>query len=252
MDDADILVIGAGISGAAAAYALAPHARVRVIEGEAQAGWHATGRSAALYERHYGNATVRLLSKASHAFLDQPPPGFTEVPLLTRRGGLTVGNRDRREQLEALLASAEGSGDIAEIGAEAALAMVPVLRPEQVTYACYEAGVMDMDVNAIHQGFLKGMRARGAVLTLEASVRRIHRDGAAWQVETTAGSWRVPILGNAAGAWADENAPIAGVAPIGLEEERRTAVILPAPTTGGHRDWPCVGVAGEEAYFKPG
>ena len=44
----DVVVIGAGIAGLAAAAQLAPEASVRVLEMEHTPAHHATGRSAAL------------------------------------------------------------------------------------------------------------------------------------------------------------------------------------------------------------
>ena len=61
-ETADIIVIGAGMAGASAAAHLAENARVILIEGEDQPGYHSTGRSAALFSETYGNLAIRTLA----------------------------------------------------------------------------------------------------------------------------------------------------------------------------------------------
>ena len=85
-DGADILVIGGGIAGASAAYELAAHAKVILLEREAHCGYHATGRSAASFTENYGTATVRRLAMAGRSFFETPPEGFAEHPLVKPRG----------------------------------------------------------------------------------------------------------------------------------------------------------------------
>jgi D-arginine dehydrogenase len=251
MTDCDILIVGAGISGAAAGYALAGKRRVVLLEGEAQPGYHSTGRSAALYEPSLGNATVRALSSASRGFLATPPPGFAEQPLLTPRGELTVADGERRAALDALLAlNGQFGAELREISAAAACAKVPILRRDEIRWAAYEPGVMDMDVHAIHRGFLKSFATRGGRLVCDAPVRRIQRRNGVWQVEAGAESFSAPIVVDAAGAWAEAVAGLAGLAPLGLQPKRRTAIILPAPDGQDVRAWPVLGFAGEDAYLN--
>ncbi len=250
--DCDILILGGGISGAAAGYFLAAERRVIVIEGESQPGYHSTGRSAALYEPGIGNWTVQRFNVASAVFLESPPPGFSERPLMTRRGELTIADGDHRADLDRWLAlDGLGGHEIREITVERALQMIPILRREHIRWAGYEPQVMDMDVNALHQGFLKGLAARGGKLICDAPVRRIERRAGQWRVEAGGESFGAPIIVNAAGAWADSVAALAGLAALGLQPKRRTAAILPAPEGMDIHDWPVLGVAGEDAYFKP-
>ena len=252
----DILIIGAGIAGAAAAYELAGArvggGRVILLEGESQPGYHSSGRSAALYEPVLGNATVRAFNVASAGFLASPPPGFADHPLMIRRGELTISDGDHRADLGAILAlDGLGGHEIREVSSERALAMIPILRPALIRWAAYEPDVMDMDVNAIHQGFLKGFAARDGQLLCDAPVRRIERRRGCWRLEAGPEVFETNIIVNAAGAWADSIAGLAGLAPLGLQPKRRTAAILSGPEEVDIQDWPVLGVAGEDAYFKP-
>ena len=163
MQTADVLILGAGMAGASAAYFLAPHAKLLLLERESQPGYHATGRSAAMYSQSYGNAAVRALTVASAGFYRQPPGGFSDYPLLTPRGALTVapaaqhdGLREAWQSLRALVPNIEWWTT------QQILHRVPVLRAEAAAFAIYEPDAMDMDVHAIHQGFLRGARQAGA------------------------------------------------------------------------------------------
>ena len=103
MQSTDVIIIGAGMAGASAAYFLAPHLRVVLLERENQPGYHATGRSAAVYSETYGNATVRAITTASKAFFLNPPPGFSDFPLVTPRGSLMVGAEQDHDLLREAL-----------------------------------------------------------------------------------------------------------------------------------------------------
>lgn len=247
----DFLVIGAGISGAAAACELAPHGRVLVTEAEPMPGYHATGRSAALYTRNYGVPVVRAINAASHPFFSDPPEGFAEHPLLTPRGALTVARPGAEGQLDPILAlSAPGNEIVAVTDAEV-LALAPLLRPEQVGSGVYEAGVMDIDVAALHQGFLRAARRRGAEIRCDARVTALTRQGGGWQVSVGGDTVSAGIVVNAAGAWADQVGILAGARPIGLVPKRRTAILVDPPPACPVERMPTVEFAGDEAYLKP-
>jgi D-arginine dehydrogenase len=252
MQTTDVLIIGAGMAGASAAYFLAPHASVILLEREPQPGYHATGRSAALYSETYGNATVRAITTASRPFYFQPPAGFSPYPLVTPRGALIVGaaaDHDAlRQALEAMRALVP---NIAWWTQGQILQRVPVLQPEAAVYGVFEPDAMDMDVHGIHQGFLRGAKAAGARLVCDAGVTQIRHDGQAWCVETAAGSFSAPLLVNAAGAWCDELAQLAGVRPVGLVPMRRTAFTCELPASVQSQHWPLVIDAAETFYFKP-
>ena len=100
-NQADFLVVGAGIAAASVGYFLAPHGRVILLEREAQPGYHSTGRSAALFMESYGTPQVRALTMASRAFLESPPDGFAEHPVLGPRGAMMVATHGEEAELQA-------------------------------------------------------------------------------------------------------------------------------------------------------
>ncbi len=247
----DDMVRGAGISGAAAAFELAAGRRVVVLEAESVPGYHSTGRSAALYTRNFGNRVVRALNRAGLPFFDKPPAGFADRPLLTPRGALTIGGADGRSGVDEMLALGAPDGSIVEIGAARAVELAPLLRPERVAFAAYEAGVMGMDVAAIHQGFLRGLAARGGRVVCDAPATEIGRRNGTWMVTANGATYAAPVLVNAAGAWADEIARRAGVAPLGLVPKRRTAIIVDLPPGTDTRGWAVFETVGHGSYCKP-
>ena len=249
----DFLIVGAGIAGASVAYWLAPHGSVVLLERESQPGYHSTGRSAALYLPSYGTPQVRALTLASRAFLERPPAGFAEHPILTPRGALLVASDEQAAQLDAhceLLAAM--SPQSRRLGRAETLAMVPVLRADRLLGAAWEPDATDIDVHGLHQGLLRGARRAGLQLVCDAEVVAAERSGGLWHVRTASGSnFAAPVLVNAAGAWCDEIATLAGVAPIGLHPKRRSAFTFAPPAGVDASRWPSVIDAGEQWYVKP-
>lgn len=247
----DFCIIGAGIAGASAAWHLAPHGEVVILERESQPGYHTTGRSAAVFFDSYGPPVVRRLTRASRAFLESPPGGFSESPLLSPCGALFVAREDQLERLDEHLRDVAATGQrIERIDAEALRARVPILRPGYAAAGASEPDAMNMDVHAIHQGYLRGARAGGARLWTDAEVTAIARREGEWVVSTRAGAVRAGAVVNAAGAWCDVIAGLAGVAPVGLVPKRRTAIHLPAPEGVDIAGWPLVADIDEQFYFK--
>jgi D-arginine dehydrogenase len=244
----DVLVIGAGIAGATAAAHLAPDHRVALIEAEEAAGYHTTGRSAAIWIQNYGPPDVQTLSRLSRGFFAAPPPGFTDVPLMARRAVVSLSPPDQEAELEEKLAHGLG---IRPIGIAELRALVPALKPGYARLAAIEDDAFDMDVAALHQGFLRALKAAGGLLALRSRTGTIERVAGQWQVEVTGGArFSARVLVNAAGAWGDEVAAQAGVAPIGLAPKRRTAVVIdPAPWTTA--DWPMIGDTRHTWYCRP-
>ena len=249
---ADFIIIGGGIAGAAAGYWLAPHGRVVILEREPQPGYHSTGRSAALFMESYGTPQVRALTVASRAFLQAPPEGFAEHPLLSPRGALLVGGPGEEAALDAHWQVLQAITRTARrLDAAQTCALVPVLRPGQVAGSVLEPDAADMDVDAIHQGYLRGTRRAGGSLVCDAGVTALQRVGDGWRVEAGGTVYEAPVVLNAAGAWADEIARMAGVAPLGLQPRRRSAMIFTPPPGIDITHWPLVFGATEDWYFKP-
>ena len=252
----DFIVIGAGIAGASAAYELAaqPGARrrVAVLERESQPGYHTTGRSAALYIQSYGNQTVRALTVGSWGFYTEPPEGFAEQPLLGPRGVLFVGRPDQLEDLDRLVAETRPlAPHIERLDAAAARALVPILRAETLGGAVLDSKAMEIDVHSLHQGYLRGLKARGGEVVTDAEVRGLQSGPSGWLATTKAGDFTAPVVVDAAGAWCDEIAELAGAEPVGLVPKRRTAITFDAPPGFDTRAWPLVCGVAEDFYFKP-
>ena len=240
----DIVVIGAGIAGASAAHFLARRFDVLLLEREDQPGYHTTGRSAALYTQAYGNAAIRALTVASKPFFDEPPEGFSEVPLLSRRGLVLFGRADQADSLES--AFRDGRRFVPEVrmlDGEGVCRLIPALRPDYAAGGVFEPEASDIDVHALHRGFL-----RGVPLRRNAEVEGLARTAGGWRMALRGGeALEARIVVNAAGAWADEVAALAGAAPIGLVPKRRTAFTFEAQTG----EWPMAVDVDEEFYFKP-
>jgi D-arginine dehydrogenase len=251
-DTADFIVIGSGIGGASVAYWLSRQARVIVLEAESQPGYHSTGRSAALFMESYGPDQVRALTRASLDFFRDPPAGFTEHPLLSPRGAFMFGTPGQ----EALLDAHENlvratSSPVERLDARAALELLPVLRPDQVIGGVLEKDAADIDVDALLQGFLRATRANGGATVYDAGVGGIRRVGGLWEVTTRAGVYRAPTVVNAAGAWADEVARLAGAGTVGLVPKRRSAFLFAPPQGMATQHWPLFLDVTESFYIKP-
>ena len=248
----DFIIIGAGIAGASAAYELSRAGKVLLLEREARPGYHTTGRSAAFFTLNYGNEIIRGLTAASRDFLFEPPDGFTEAPLLHRHPTVTIGRADQKASFEKnLAAGAASADDIEQISLKELAQLVPVLRPGYAAFAHIERNSYFMDVDLIHNGFLKGCAARGGSLTVDAEVTGLARHDGVWRVDTRAGTFEAPIVVNAAGAWTDEIATMAGVSPINIEPRRRTVIIFGGPEGQSLDKMPLTIDADEEFYLKP-
>ena len=243
----DAIVVGAGIAGATVAAHLSEQYRVALVEAEEAAGYHSTGRSAAIWIQNYGPPDVRVLTGLSRAFFEAPPPGFTDAPILAQRPVVFLAPPEQRDHLHRMLAEGTGlrEASIAEI-----TGLVPALRPGYAVMAAIEEDAFDMDVANLHQGFLRQLRTSGGVLALRSRTGRITRDAGHWTVETSSGNFIAPTVVNAAGAWGDEVARQAGVTPLGLQPKRRTGCVID-PTPWVARDWPMINDVDHTWYVRP-
>lgn len=241
MDKVDVAIIGGGIAGVSLAARLAPHASVLLLEGEDNLAHHASSRSAALYEPRYGAPAVVELSLASSDYF------HGAAGILSPRGLLMVGGAASGQ------AFAEDSASMAldRISVAEARAMVPILNPEVVVEAAYAAHAWDIDTDLLIQGFAREARAAGARVLTKARVSAIARDGGLWTIETAAGVFHCDTLVNAAGAWVDQVAGMAGIRPLGFTPYRRSMARIPAPGDLDVSRWPMIFGAGEAWYAKP-
>lgn len=251
MEQVDFLVVGAGVSGASAAAELALRGKTLLVEAESHAGYHSTGRSAALFTPNFGNRTVRAVNAAAHAFYAAPPPGFAEASLLTPRGALTLARPGEEDRLDAIVAEARPEHPILRIDAAHARKLAPLMQPECVGAGAFEPGVADMDVAAIHQGFLRQLRHRGGALVCSAPLAAMRRSGGLWRVKAGPHEISARIVVNASGAWGDAVGALAGARPQGLTPKRRTAIVTEAPDGMQIATMPLVEFVGHGPYLKP-
>ena len=239
----DFCIIGGGIAGVSAAARLAPHGSVVILEREAHVAYHASGRSAALFEENYSKPAVTALARASREYFETAhggvlsPRGFM---MLCKDGDQDAFAHDKTTMGMQGLTMAE------------AAAMVPILDTSVVTQAAISPNARDIDTDLMMQNFLKDARAGGAVLHCGHGVSRLHKTGGHWAVGTDAGGeFTARHIINAAGAWVDEIAKLAGIPPLGVTPLRRSVARIAAP--GGHdtRHWPMLFGPGETWWAKP-
>jgi D-arginine dehydrogenase len=247
-DTSDILVIGAGMAGASVAAHLAADRMVILLEMEDRPGYHTTGRSAALYEPNYGPPVIQALSRASKSLFDDPPQGFAEAPILSDRPTLFIVPHGQADAESRFVSHAKG---VERLKPGAAKALVPVLREEALLGAYIDRSTADIDVDLLHQGYLRLFRNRGGRFFANAEALELSRAGGSWTCRTRTGSFNAAIVVNAAGAWGDVVAARAGVSPLGLVPKRRSAALIPAPGGYDVQLWPATADVGETFYFKP-
>lgn len=239
-DGWDYVIIGGGIAGLSSGAHLAPLGRVLVCEGEMSLGYHASGRSAALYEAEYGAPVTRALARASGADL-------AAMGVLSPRGFMVVG----RPQDAAAFARDTVDLKLTPISVEQACLRVPILNAHAVAFAGVAEDAQSIDTDLLMQLYARRIRHAGGQIRLSSPVTALERHGAGWRVRT-GGDWvEARAVVNAAGAWADRIAAMAGLAPIGLQPYRRSMAQLPAPGGRDVSGWPMVVGAGETWYAKP-
>lgn len=258
MTDLDVIIIGAGIAGASLAHAmlqLAPRLKLAIVEAESQPGYHTTGRSAAFYAGTYGGPLVQPLTLASHDFLQAPPAEFSDSGFLQPRGIIYIA---RHEDADSARALSQLQTEFQQAGLNCdvlhtirLLEYLPLLRSAWQGLAIHDADCADIDVAGLHQACLRSARQAGGQLMLNARVEAITHSATGWLLTTAAGDQlSAPRIVNAAGAWADDVAVMAGVPPIGMQALRRTMVVAevdPPPVA----DLPIVMDVQGSFYMRP-
>lgn len=249
--DSDFIVIGAGIAGASVAALLAKDATVILLEREDHPGVHSTGRSAALFSAIYGNETVRALSRASRAFFAEPPADFCTTALIKPRGSLFLASEAQIERLDGFAALPDIAPMTQRLSAAETIALCPALRSDYIAGGLLEPQSTDIEVHELHQGYLRLFKQREGTLITETGVEGLERIDGGWTVHAGSRRSRAPVVVNAAGAWADAVAALAGIAPIGLQPYRRTAVLVEPPEGAVIEHWPMMIDIDEQFYVKP-
>jgi D-arginine dehydrogenase len=240
------------MAGASAAWFLAGEGSVLLLEMESQPGYHTTGRSAALFAEAYGNAPIRALTSGGRPFMMTPPDGFSETPILTPRGALFIGREDQATALDdTFKTGSEYLDSMERLNAAEVRELIPILREGYAAGGVLEANAMDIDVNALHQGFLRGARAKGCELRQDAQVTGLRRENGAWRISVGGDDIIAGVVINAAGAWCDKVADLAGARRVGLVPKRRTALLIDGPTDMPFLDWPAFVDADEQFYARP-
>ena len=248
----DFVIVGAGMAGASTAYFLADKGSVLLLEMEPQPGYHTTGRSAALFSEAYGNSSIRALTSGSRAFFMDSPEGFSSNSLLRPRGAMFVGRQDQIAALDNIFAAgSEHVKTIRRLTDVEVLDRIPVLRKGYVAAGVLEPNAMDIDVNALHQGFLNGAREKGVKLLTNTPVKKLERRKNAWLIHASGFDVLAKVVINAAGAWCDHLADMANAKRIGLMPKRRTAILFKGPLDAPFNEWPAFIDADEEFYCRP-
>jgi D-arginine dehydrogenase len=252
MQTYDVIVVGGGIAGVSIGYELAADRSVCLLEMESTLAFHTTGRSAATFLESYGGPTIRALTIASRAFFEQPPDCFESSPL-SPLSMLYVGRAGAADAVMALYDAVSQLGpDVQLLSGADAEALNPILRRGVVEAAMLEPGAMELDVHAVHQGYVRGLRRRDGVVRTSAKLTAGTRRNDVWTVEISTGEQlQAPVLVNAAGAWCDEVAGAVGAAPVGIQPLLRTIFMVAAPEGLSVAGLPLTSDIGRAFYLKP-
>lgn len=254
VQDFDVVIIGGGIAGASLGAELAEDHSVAVLEAETTLAKHTTGRSAATFiETMSEGPQVRALTAASREFL-QDPPGYVHSRLLNPMGLLVVAPAgSAAEQLRAdFSAVAALVEDARLVGPDEAIEINPILAPGRTELAMHEPRAADLDVDALHQGYVRAVKQCGGSVITGVRLTSAERAGRTWTMTDAEGNrFRAPMVINAAGAWVDCVAALFGARPVGIRPLRRSIFVIPAPEALDIKRIPMTMSVNGGFYLKP-
>lgn len=248
----DVLVIGGGIAGMSMAAKISARAGTVVLERESALGYHSSGRSATFYHFGIGNDAVRGLTAASSPFFETPPEPYGADRLWQAKAALFISDEARLPQLQTLAREmARFTDTVRNVGPDEMLDIVPVLRtgPQDITAGLLDAAGRKLDADALLQANYRALRSTGGSVIFDAEVLSIDRDGKRWRVTTEAESFSAATIVNAAGAWADPVAAMAGVTPLGLRPLRRTIIGFAPPDGMDVSTWPFLKTVYDDGFY---
>ncbi len=248
----DVAIIGGGIAGFSLAHFLAPHRKVLILEREDAFGYHATGRSAAEFAFRFHTPLVGKLAKLSFPFLNTPPAGFCETPLLVPRGMLLITSEEKRARLDEVFEQeSRGTDRLTRLTIDQVLQRAPVLNPDFFTSAFHDPDCWDIEVETLFQSFQRSAKRAGAAAHRSAGLKSAFRKDGAWQLETDSAAFTANAVVIATGAWADETAAMLGADPLGLTPLNRTVVNVDLPAGTNLSAMPEIQEIDEDFYMKP-
>ncbi|HEY5722928.1 MAG TPA: FAD-binding oxidoreductase [Allosphingosinicella sp.] len=255
MDEADFLIIGGGMAGLSAASRLVGHGRTIVLEAEDALGYHSSGRSVSYSHFGIGNETVRALTAWSQTFFRDQPQGFCDTPLAVRSPSLQFADEESLDRLDAMEAAISEHGDpIVRLGPEEIRRHCPIVRtgPGAAVAGLLDPEALKLDADAMLQSYARAVRAGGGRILTGRRISALAHEGGFWIAEAESGErFAAPILVDAAGAWADRVAAMAGVRPLGLQPKRRTIIAVDPPEGMAVAAWPFVHSVRADFYMLP-
>lgn len=247
----EVIVIGAGIAGASIAAELSKNKQTVLLEMESQPGYHTTGRSAALYAPSYGPPPIRALTRASWEFFSEDGGDFPAENLISSRTVIMVARSDQMERMHAFREEMGSLTQMDELSAQHVLQLHPLMREDYVAGGLRDNDGFEIDVAALHQGYLRQLNANGGLLICSAAAEEITRENGNWAIATPAGKFTAPLVVNAAGAWADQINVLAGQNETGLVPKRRTMIVVASPPELDNSSLPMIVDIDEQFYVKP-
>lgn len=248
LENVDVVVIGGGIAGLSLAAEISATASVVVIEAEPHWGYHSTGRSAAVTIPSSGGTVINHLINSSLDFLSTPPASLEVDSFLAPRGQLLIATSRQEAQMQAYLDRVQG---VSECSVDEAMELVPILRRENIHRASIEKSVQDIDVDLLLQTRLKTCRNNGTRFYQSNRITKLERQDSVWKLAIDGGEIQAPVIVNAAGAWADEVAGMAGIQALGLTPCRRSAALIQIPDNFNIAEWPVFSSVLVDWYAKP-